>query len=69
MDPNAFWCITLGTIILYSFWKSQRAQARQRRAYRNTVRDKFARRKERAQREQEIAEVISVVLPTIDNGK
>ena len=73
MDSDAFWCITLGLLILSAFWKHQRAKGV---VERNTVKAKWDRKRsrkeeqeEKEEREKEIAEIISVIIPTIDNGQ
>ena len=75
MDNDAFWCITLGLLILSAFWKHQRAKGVVERN-RNTAKAKWDRKRsrkeeqeEKEEREKEIAEIISVIIPTIDNGQ
>ena len=46
MDSDAFWCITLGLLILSAFWKHQRAKGVVERN-RNTVKAKWDRKRSR----------------------
>lgn len=65
---EAFWCIVLSFFVIKAFIKSERNKKEERRS-RNTVKERWDRIERRKQREKEADELITVILPTINNGK
>lgn len=80
---EAFFCITLSIIVLYMFWRSQTAKPDPRELRRNTVKARWdrkrikaeklkqeaaaARKADKERRKQKDVELITVILPTINN--
>lgn len=67
MDP--VFCVILSTIVIRSWWKNRDSETSGPGDGRNTIMNRWDRKTAAKNRRLTTDEVITVVLPTINNGK